>query len=39
MHHVEIVRALYKSAHEGAPVSLPLDKDDPFYTEFEGRIA
>ena len=38
MHHVEIVRALYKSAHEGAPVSLPLDKDDPFYT-FEGRIA
>ena len=31
MHHVEIVRALYKSAHEGAPVSLPLDKDDPFY--------
>ena len=38
MHHVEIVRALYKSAHEGAPVSLPLDEDDPFYT-FEGRIA
>jgi predicted dehydrogenase len=38
MHHVEIVRALYKSAHEGAPVSLPLDEDDPFYS-FEGRIA
>ena len=38
MHHVEIVRALYKSAHEGAPVSLPLDKDDPFYTS-EGRIG
>ena len=37
MHHVEIVRALYKSAHEGAPVSLPLDEGDPFYT-FEGRI-
>ena len=38
LHHVEVVRALYKSAHEGAPVSLPLDEGDPFYS-FEGRIA
>jgi predicted dehydrogenase len=37
MHHVELVRAMYKSAHEGAPVTLPLDKNDPFYS-FEGRI-
>ena len=37
-HHVEVVRALYKSAAERQPVSLPLDKADPFYS-FEGRLT
>ena len=36
-HHVEVTRAIYKSAAEGQPVTLPLDKDDPFYG-FEGRL-
>ena len=36
-HHVEVTRAIYKSAAEGQPVTLPLDKRDPFYT-FEGRL-
>ena len=30
-HHVEVVRAMYKSTEERLPVTLPLDKDDPFY--------
>ena len=34
-HHVELTRAIYKSAEEHRPVTLPLDKDDPFYS-FEG---
>ncbi len=34
-HHVEVTRAVYESAAEGQPVTLPLDKDDPFYS-FEG---
>ena len=37
-HHVEVVRAIYKSAAEHLPVTLPLDKNDPFYS-FEGRLA
>ena len=37
-HHVEVTRAIYKSAEERSPVTLPLSKDDPFYS-FEGRIA
>ena len=37
-HHVEVVRAIYKSAEEHRPVTLPLDKDDPFYS-FEGRLT
>ena len=37
-HHVEVTRAIYKSAEERRPVTLPLDKDDPFYT-FEGRLT
>ena len=36
--HVELVRAVYKSQEEHAPVSLPLEKDDPFYS-FEGRLS
>ncbi len=36
-HHVEVVRAIYKSAAEHQPVTLPLDKDDPFYG-FKGRM-
>ena len=28
-HHVEVVRAIYKSTEERQPVTLPLDKDDP----------
>ncbi len=36
-HHVEVVRAIYKSAAENQPVELPLKKDDPFYS-FEGRL-
>jgi len=37
-HHVEVVRAIYKSAEEGQPVTLPLDKDDPFYRS-TGRLT
>ncbi len=37
-HHVEVVRAIYKSAEEGRPVTLPLDKDDPFYRS-TGRLT
>ncbi len=37
-HHVEVTRAIYKSAEERQPVTLPLAKDDPFYT-FEGRLT
>ena len=37
-HHVEVVRAIYKSAAEHRLVTLPLDKDDPFYS-FKGRLA
>ena len=37
-HHVEVTRAIYKSAEEHRPVTLPLDKDDPFYS-FEGRLT
>ncbi len=37
-HHVEVVRAIYKSAEEHRPVTLPLDKSDPFYS-FDGRLT
>ena len=37
-HHVEVIRAIYKSSEENRPVDLPLDKDDPWY-RFEGRFA
>ena len=37
-HHVEVVRAIYKSAEERQPVTLPLDKDDPFYGT-AGRLT
>ena len=37
-HHVEVVRAIYKSAEEHQPVTLPLDKDDPFYSR-RGRLT
>ena len=37
-HHVEVVRAIYKSAEERQPVTLPLDKDDPFYGA-AGRLT
>ena len=37
-HHVEVVRAIYKSAEERQPVTLPLDKDDPFYG-IAGRLT
>ena len=37
-HHVEVSRAIYKSAVERVPVALPLAKDDPFYT-FAGRLG
>lgn len=37
-HHVEVVRALYKSAADHRSVTLPLDKGDPFY-RFEGRLS
>ena len=37
-HHVEVSRAIYKSAVERVPVGLPLAKDDPFYT-FAGRLG
>ena len=36
-HHVEVTRGIYKSAAESKPVTLPLDKSDPFYS-FEGRF-
>lgn len=37
-HHVEVVRAIYKSAEEHQPVTLPLDRDDPFYS-ITGRLT
>ena len=37
-HHVELVRAIYKSAEERRPVTLPLDKEDPFYSR-KGRLT
>ncbi len=37
-HHVELVRAIYKSAEERRPVTLPLDRDDPFYSR-KGRLT
>ena len=36
--HVEVVRAIYKSAEERQPVRLPLDKEDPFYGT-AGRLT
>jgi predicted dehydrogenase len=36
--HVELSRAIYKSQQTGARVTLPLDRDDPYYT-FEGRLT
>ena len=36
--HVEVVRAIYKSAEEHQPVTLPLDKNDPFYSR-KGRLT
>ena len=35
--HVELTRAIYKSAATGTTVQLPLDRDDPYYS-FEGRL-
>ena len=35
--HVELTRAIYKSAATGTTVQLPLDHDDPYYS-FEGRL-
>ncbi len=37
-HHVEVTRAIYQSAFEGAPVTLPLSKESPFHS-FEGRLS
>ena len=37
-HHVEVTRAIFKSAEEHRPVTLPLDKSDPFYSN-KGRIT
>ena len=37
-HHVEVTRAIYKSAAGNKPVKLPLEKDDPFYS-FKGRFT
>jgi len=37
-HHVEVTRAIYQSAVEGGPVTLPLDKSSPFYS-FEGKLS
>lgn len=37
-HHVEVVRAMYKSAEEKQPVTLPLHQDDPFYSS-TGRLT
>jgi len=36
--HVELSRAIYKSQETGQRVSLPLDRNDPYYT-FEGRLT
>ena len=36
-HHVEVTRGIYKSAAEKKPVTLPLDKGDPFYSH-KGRF-
>ena len=36
-HHVEVTRAIYKSAATHQPVRLPLDTGDPFY-RFEGHV-
>ena len=35
--HVELTRAIYKSAATSTTVQLPLDRDDPYYS-FEGRL-
>jgi len=35
--HVELTRAIYKSAATGTTVQLPLERDDPYYS-FEGRL-
>ncbi len=35
--HVELTRAIYKSAATASTVRLPLDRDDPYYS-FEGRL-
>ncbi len=37
-HHVELVRAMYSSAEQRRPVSLPLDPGDPFYGP-TGRLS
>ena len=37
-HHVELVRAMYSSAEQHRPVSLPLDPGDPFYGP-TGRLS
>jgi len=37
-HHVEVTRAIFKSAEEHQPVTLPLNKNDPFYSG-KGRIT
>ena len=37
-HHVELVRAMYSSAEQHRPVSLPLDPGDPFYGP-AGRLS
>ena len=38
IHHVQVVRAIYKSAQEHRPITLPLSKDDPFYG-IAGRLT
>jgi predicted dehydrogenase len=37
-HHVELVRAMYSSAEQHRPVTLPLDPGDPFYGP-AGRLG
>lgn len=37
-HHVELVRAMYSSAEQQRPVSLPLDPGDPFHGP-AGRLS
>ena len=37
-HHVELVRAMYSSAEQHRPVTLPLDPGDPFYGP-AGRLS